>query len=231
MATGTPRKGAYGSGTTSFLAAVPTAGNAPILGDAMYIVMESCDSATTAGTPTTPTGWTKLHEDTKGIAGSIATTLTIYGRIATASEADVTVTGVGDHCSGSMIVITDHGMKDIRQTVIGTAGGEDAAGTAGSAPAITVTAQARVIMCVASSRDVASATQFSSWAATNPASLTELEDNTVATGAGGGIGYAHGTCTGTTTGTATAVVTSAAHSDVLIGIPSFRNNLTLVGVG
>src|SRR3990167_7668857 len=103
--------GAFGSGTTSFLAAVPTSPNAPVAGDAMYIIMESSDSTTAAGTPTTPGGWSKLFENTIAPGATNVSTLTVFGKIAGAGEANVTVNGVLDHCAGAMVVISNHGLS------------------------------------------------------------------------------------------------------------------------
>src|SRR3990167_4563011 len=116
--------GAFASGTTSFLAAVPTGASAPVSGDSMYIIMESSDATNTAGTPSTPIGWTKLFENTVAGGAAGASTLTVFGKIAGAGEADVTVngfgTGVGQHGGGAMIVIQDHGLSVITDTVVGT---------------------------------------------------------------------------------------------------------------
>src|SRR3990167_9596035 len=108
--------GAFGSGTTSFVAAVPTAGSAPVAGDAMYIIMESSNSTTAAGTPATPNGWTSLFENTVAPGATNVSTLTVFGKIAGAGESDVTVSGVGDHCTGAMVVIADHGLSVIGGT-------------------------------------------------------------------------------------------------------------------
>lgn len=197
-------KGAFGSGTTSFLAAVPTGGSAPVSGDALYIIMESSDSTTAAGTPTTPGGWTKLFEETQGAGATGVTTLTVFGKIAGAGEADVTVNGVGNHCSGRMFVIMGHGLSVIGDTVVGAGNGADTGN--GTVTGITVTAGSLVLICVATTRDANNTTTFSAWTNGNLTSILEEQDQTVSTGAGGGTGVASGQCAGTTTGNSTVTI-------------------------
>jgi len=193
--------GAFGSGTTSFTAAVPTAGNAPQAGDAMYIIMESSDSSTTAGTPNTPNGWTKLFENTITPGATNVSTLTIFGKIAGAGEANVTVDGVGDHCAGAMVVIANHGLATISATVVGAAADHGASTTNILAPSINVVADSLIITCMGLSDDANDTTNVSGVTNANLASITERIDNTVSTGAGGGVGIYTSTCAGTSTGT------------------------------
>src|SRR3990170_2964099 len=90
--------GAYGVGTTSCVAAVPTAGNAPQANDILLILVESTDSTTAAGTPNTPNGWTKLFEETQGGGALGVTTLTVFGRrVPAGGQGNVTVDGVLNH--------------------------------------------------------------------------------------------------------------------------------------
>src|SRR3990167_6958855 len=192
--------GAFGSGTTSFLAAVPTA-DAPVSGDAMYIIMESSDSATAAGTPTTPGGWTKLFENTISPGATNVSTLTVFGKIAGAGETDVTVNGVGDHCAGAMVVVANHGLSVITETVVGTATNHGTGTVNLLAPSITVTADSLIITCMGLSDDANDTTNVSGVVNANLAGITERIDRTVATGAGGGVGIYTATCAGTTTGT------------------------------
>jgi hypothetical protein len=216
----TIRKGAFASGTTTATIPVPTAGNAPVAGDVMVIVLESSDSSTLAGTPVCGWGTSAIFEQTAGAGVTGVTTLSIFAKIAGASEADVSISSVGDHCAGSMFVISGSGVTATNQIVVGTAN----ATTSGvvATPSITVTAGSLVVNCSASSRDAnATNTTFGTsngWTATDPATLTELEDRTVVTAAGGGVGYAWGVCTGTTTGQGDADISVATyHVDVFLG--------------
>lgn len=194
MATPTIRGvGAWASGTTGFTAAVPTGGSAPVSGDAMYIIMESADTISSGGggTPDTPGGWSKLFEQTQPPAGSNPTTLTIFGKIAGASEADVSITGVGDHCSGSMLVIAGHGLSVIGDTLVGT--GNVGSGTTTTFLDVTTTVNdSLVVMAAATGRDQNSTANFASYTNANLASIAEREDHATNTGGGGGVGYATG---------------------------------------
>jgi hypothetical protein len=183
-------KGAYGSGTTSCVAAVPTGGSAPQTNDILLIVVESSDSTTVAGTPNTPGGWTKIFEETQGAGATGVTTLTVFGKRAGASESDVTVDGVGNHCSASMFVFSGC-ITTGDAWVVGTGNGGNAGGVTITGLSTPV-ADCLVLMICATSRDANFTTQFSSWTNVNLTGITEREDNGVATGAGGGIGLAEG---------------------------------------
>jgi len=196
--------GAFGSGTTSFTAAVPTAGNAPQAGDAMYIIMESTDSSTTAGTPNTPGGWNKLFENTIAAGSSTepaVSTLTIFGKIAGAGEGNVTVDGVGNHCAGAMIVVAGHGLAAITSTVVGAATDHGTSTTNVLAPSINVTAGSFIITCMGLGDDAADTTNVSGVTNANLAGIAERIDQTVSTGSGGGVGIYTATCAGSSTGT------------------------------
>jgi len=183
------------------VAAVPTGGSAPVAGDALYIIMESSDSSVAAGTPTTPDGWSKLFENTIAPATSSVSTLTVFGKIAGAGETNVTVDGVGDHCAGAMVVIRDHGLSVIGDTVVGAATGHGTQQANNLAPSITVTAASLIITCMGLSDDAADTTNVSGVTNANLANIVEQRDRTVATGAGGGVGIYTSTCAGTSTGT------------------------------
>lgn len=214
--------GAFGSGTTSFTAAVPTGGSAPQAGDAMYIVMESTDSTTTAGTPNTPSGWTKLFENTIAAGSSTepaVSTLTIFGKIAGAGEGNVTVDGVGNHCAGAMVVVAGHGLGAITDTVVGTAADHGTSTTNILAPSITVEADSLIITCMGLGDDANDTTNVSGVTNANLASITERIDQTVSTGSGGGVGIYTATCAGTSTGTTEwDHDTAAASQSVQLGI-------------
>ena len=226
--------GAFGSGTTSFTAAVPTGGSAPVSGDAMYIVMESTDSTTTAGTPATPAGWTSLFENTIAAGSSTepaVSTLTVFGKIAGAGEANVSVTGVGNHCAGAMIVIADHGLSVITDTVVGTSTNHGTGTTNLLAPSITVTADSLIITAMGLGDDANDTTNISSVTNANLASITEQIDQTVNTGSGGGVGIYTATCAGTSTGTTSWDHDTAASSQSMqLGIkPSSDVTLAITG--
>jgi hypothetical protein len=215
--------GAFGSGTTSFTAAVPTGGNAPVSGDAMYIIMESTDSTTTAGTPNTPSGWSKLFENTIAAGSSTepaVSTTTIFGKIAGSSEANVTVDGVGNHCAGAMLVIAGHGLAAIGDTVVGSATNHGTSTANVLAPSITVTAGSLVIVVMGLGDDANDTTNVSGVTNANLASITERIDRTVSTGSGGGVGIYTATVAGTSTGTTEWDHDTAASSQSLqLGIP------------
>jgi hypothetical protein len=197
--------GVFGSGTTSCTAAAPTGGSAPVEGDAAYIIVESSDSTTAAGTPNTPSGWTKLLEVTSGAGATGVTTLTVFGRIVPAGgQGDVTIDGVGNHCGAAMTVVADHGMGAITDTIIGTVTDHGTGTTGLTTSGITLPHPDCFILWVMGlSDDAADTTNASAQTNANLSSITERIDNTVTAGAGGGLSFCTATCAGTTTGNGT----------------------------
>jgi hypothetical protein len=215
----TVRTGAFGSGTTSATAAVPTAGNAPVSGDLMLIQCESSNSTTAAGTPSTPAGWTKISENTGNAGATGVTTHTIFAKIAGASEANVTVSGVTDHIVCQMIVVSGHGVLDVSTDLVVGANATGATTAGSNSQSITVPAGSAVFVMVGVTTDANTTAGFSGWTNANLAGLTEIIDQGVSTAAGGGIGTAWGTCAGTTVGTTTWTGSAASRYDsVHIGV-------------
>jgi hypothetical protein len=212
--------GADGDGTTSCIAAVPTGGSAPVSGDAMYIFLESCDSTTAAGTPNTPSGWTKLVETTRLSGSTGVTTFTIFGKIAGASEADVTIDGVGNHCAAFMVVVRDHGLSVIGDTQVGSTNGSDnTADTTATALGITTAdADTLVLICIGTGRDVTT-DNISGYTNANLDGITEQGENFTNSGAGGGVAVATGVKgSAGATGNSTATIGASAWSAVHLGI-------------
>lgn len=218
MALGFRAKGAYGLGTTSFVAAVPAG---VVSGDALYIIMESTNGATSAGTPGTPAGgWAKLAEATNSSTAQYST-LTVFGKIAGGSESNVTVSGMTNHGSGSMVAIQDNGLSVIADTIVGTVSQSSGDATAGTVTGIDTTVDDTLVMIVVGSgRDAISSVAFSAWAnATGLGTINEREDNITNTGTGGGIGYADGVkATAGATGDSTWTQTSGVYNAVHLGI-------------
>ena len=184
-------KGVYNNGTTSVVIDADGIGgiNAD---DILLIIVESSDSTTAAGTPNTPSGWTKLFEETQGAGATGVTTLTIFGKVAAGGETDVTVDGVGNHVSGTMFCI--RGAKaslaaaDLK---VGTGTGANT-GNMTAVPGITVDEAGCLGLLVGcSTRDAINSTNWSAWASANGTGETEWEDNHTNSGAGGGIGVAY----------------------------------------
>jgi hypothetical protein len=203
-------KGAFGAGTTSCTAAMPTGGNAPQANDIILIVVESSDSTSAAGTPNTPGGYSKIFEEAQGAGATGVTTLTIFAKRAGASEGDVTIDGVGNHCSATAHVFQG-------ALTSGTAWGVGS-GNGGTTSGITITGldtpedNCLVIPITTSTRDTITSSQFSNWTNANLSDLTEREDNLTSQGAGGGHGLATGgkASAGSTGNTTVTSATAAA---------------------
>lgn len=214
--------GTNSNGASSITPGLPT-GHAS--GDALYLVMESCNTSNAAGTPSTPSGYSKLFEATDLPGNAAVTTLTIFGKIDGGSESAPTVTGFDDHGTGRIVAVQGHGLAAITDTVVGT--NTQTTGTSLTSSGITVVAGSLVLLCVGTTRDSAVTNQFDSWTDANLTSITEQADNVVATGAGGGIGIASGDCAGTASGTFTVTqATSSASNAVQLGIPPPSTSVT-----
>jgi len=166
----------------------------------MYIMVESSDSTTAAGTPNTPSGWQKLGEWTSRAGATGVTTLTLFGKIAGAGEANVTIDGVGNHCAAAMVVIAGHGLASISATVVGERVDHATGTTNLNAAAINCAADSLILLAIGLSDAAADTTNVSGVTNGNLAAITEQIDQTVATGAGGGLGIYTATCAGTNTG-------------------------------
>jgi hypothetical protein len=213
------------NGTTSLTFTQPASS---AQGDLQLIIMESCDSTTTAGTPNTPSGWEKIHENTVGNGvPAEASTCTIFARIAPSSPADQLVDGVLNHISGRMIGFTagTHGVSNVlTDIVVGTPTDHGTSTSTVNTASINVPGGSLIVWVTTFSDDASDTTNAQNHTnanLTNP--LNERWDNTVATGAGGGQAVVTAVCAGTTTGIGTWDHDTAAYSQsVYLGIPPLK---------
>lgn len=198
-----------GSGSTSATVFAPSGIRS---GDLEIMVVESSDSSTTGGTPNTPSGWTKIFEETQGEGAAGVTTLTIFARLSTGSTASVTVDGVGDHLAVLRNVYYNHGVTNVSTDIIVGSGNGADTGNATFTGVTTTVNRSLVLMVLASTRDSSSAT-FSAWANSNlirvapGTSPGRVEENGTATGVGGVVGLSDGLMvTAGATGNSTATI-------------------------
>jgi hypothetical protein len=153
-------------------------------------LVESADAFNVGGTPNTPSGWTKIFEETQSEGVNGCTTLTIFAKVAGASESNVTVDGVLNHLATIMLCYSGASpvVGDIQ---VGTGNGADT-GNGTVTGLTTAVANCLVIAVCATTRDLADTATFSSWTNANLSSLTERHNQTVSTGAGGGFGVVDG---------------------------------------
>ncbi len=235
MAASVRAVGTVASGATTCSPGLP-AGHTT--GDALYIVVESVNSSSAAGTPAVSSGgYSKLSEGTSAGGAAGVTTLTIFGKIDGGSESAPTVDGYDDHGIARMWAVKDHGLSLITDTVVGTQTNA-AATTSITSSAITVAAGSLVFLCVSTSRDATSTTDFTDATAAdaNLTNIAEIIDNGTATASGGGVGVWSGDCAGTNSGTFTVTQSnSSTYNSVQLGVPaaavSATKSLALLGVG
>lgn len=195
-------------------------------GDLQFIIMESTDGTNSAGTPTTPSGWHKLFEQSYNVGSSTepaVLTGTIFVRIRQSGDGNQLVDGVGNHISGRMLGIQTgtHGVSNpATDIVVGSPTDHGTSTSSLSTASITVTADSMVLWVIVLSDDANDTTNASGYTNSNLASITERWDNTTAQGAGGGAAVATATCAGTTTGAGTwNHDTAAASFSLYLGVP------------
>lgn len=179
-----------GSGSTS--CSVLGIGTQP--GDLEIMAVESTDSSTAGGTPNTPSGWTKIFEETQAEGAAGVTTLTIFAKISN-SSASVTVDGVLDHLTVVRSAYYNHGVTDVSTDIIVGTGNGANTGNATILDVTTTVARSMVVMVLASTRDSTSAT-FSAWANSNLIHIADgagrIDENGTITGVGGVVGMIDG---------------------------------------
>ena len=219
--------GANSGGVTTGTVSVAVPGGSSASGDLLIAVFES----QTASPGPNATGWTHLQStQVTGLSGT--TRLTIALLLATGNVGATvafTCPTTNNHTSGQMMKITGHGVTAMTDIVAdgSTAGGTPTFSTGATGVSVsgvtglTVVNGSLIVFCVGDALDATSTAQFSAWSATGVGTWTEIFDNLVITGNGGGIGCAYATSTGTTIGTGS--VTRATNTDawnaMMLGIP------------
>lgn len=199
-------KGTWASGTTSCAPTYPTGIRA---GHLIFVAVESSDSTTAAGTPSTPAGYTKIFEETQGAGATGVTTLTIFAKVADGTESGtLSISGIGNHGSANIFTVKNAKADAVTDIIVGTGGG---GASSPSVPSVASRLAGELVVAIlADTRDANWTTQFSAWANANLDSITEWEDHGTSSGAGGGIGVAYGSLTADgSTGATTATQASA----------------------
>lgn len=197
-------KGAFGSGTASVSAAAVTG---VVAGDLLLLFVESANQPITA-----PTGWTQVTNSpvatgTAAAAGGVA--LQVFYQFATGADTSTTVGDSGDHTT--CIKLAYRGVDPLVPfDATPVSGTKATASTSSSFPGITTTtANAWVVMASALDLDAASTATTGTPTNANLTGLTERHDQTVTSGAGGGLVIIDGIkLTAGATGNTTATVTS-----------------------
>lgn len=179
-------KGAYASGTAALTVAVPAGYRN---NDMLILVVESANQAIVA-----PAGWTEFTgspQSTGTAAAAGGVRLGVFYKIVGGAEASVTVADTGDHTAAIMMAFRG---VDPAAPIHLTAGSVDAtATTAMSWPTLTTTVNnCRIIMVSGLDQDIAGTAQVGAITAAGLTGITEHHDQTVASGAGGGLHVASG---------------------------------------
>lgn len=202
-------KGTFASGTAGITPGLP-AGWAE--GDLFILQIESANQ-----TIATPSGWTEVPNSpqstgTAAAAGGVR--LAVFRRWATASESAPSIADSGDHTTA---LISAYRGVDPTSPINASAGGVDSSATTSiSTPSVTTTvANCLVLHLLGLDKDLAdSDTITGTWTNGNLGSITERHDQTVTSGAGGGVALVTGIkasagSVGATTNTADSSTTHA----------------------
>jgi hypothetical protein len=181
--------GVFDAGTTSFTADVPAARQA---NDILVLVVES-SNGNDAGTPNTPTGFTRRFERTQNAGVSTCTTLSVFAKVSDGTEGDFTCDGFTNHGAGTVLVIRGAKASLAAADLLVGSGNGAGSGNGTMLGLTTEQADSLVLMVCGTTRDAAADdTTFSAWTNANLTGITEHEDQTTAQAAGGGFGVASG---------------------------------------
>jgi fibronectin-binding autotransporter adhesin len=174
------------SGTGDISVGVPSGVQS---GDLLLLLVHSCNQSIT-----TPSGWTQITNSPQGTGSAGAAggvRLGVYTKYAGSSESSVTVTDTGSMTAGIMVAVRG---ADIDTT----AGRVDASATTSMSWSSLTTGAANclVLLCTALDRDGNGTAEVGAITNANLASITERHDQTVSSGAGGGLHFATATKAG-----------------------------------
>ena len=210
--------GTFVSGAAAISPGIP-AGMAA--GDSMYLAVETANQAVT-----TPSGWTfednLIGQGTGGAAGAVA--LYVYSRPWQSGDAAPTIADSGDHQTARIIGIRNSSVAaDGVRLNVGFVSQQTTATTAMVCPGVTTTvADCLIVHFTALDLDANSTTAVGTLTNANLTSITERQDQTVNTGAGGGLYIATGIkATAGATGDSTATATSSKFEHYTIALQNF----------
>lgn len=201
--------GAANSGTTGAVIYALPAGQAAL--DVFFLFVETNGAALT-----TPAGWGLVAAT--AVTTGLPTKLWCFWRLATASESSVTVAATTDHQSGRMVAIRGSSPSgnpwDVAPVAV-----ENLSDTTVSIPGGTTIGPNRLILAAFSTgQDIASTANASGWTNASLGSVTEIMDNWVVDGDGGGFAVATGTLAVAGTYSATTATVGTANFKGLMSI-------------
>jgi len=204
-------KSAFASGTGALTVG---AVSGTVADDLVLLFVESANQAIA-----TPTGYTEVTNSpqstgTAAAAGGVR--LAVFYKFLTATDTTTSVADTGDHTTA--IKAAYRGADPTTPIHITAGAVQSSAGTSWTLPSVTTTlTNTTVVFVLANDRDSASTTNTSGWTNSN-ITLTERHDETVTSGAGGGISFADGTwASAGATGT-TAVTNAASNTAAFITV-------------
>lgn len=218
-------KGTFASGTGAISLTVPTG---IINDDLLIIICESANQAITA-----PSGWTEVGSQATQSTGTAATAggvrLAVFWKIAGGLESSVSIADSGDHTTGIMFAVRG---ADPQNPFHNSASSAAAASTSMTWPTFSTTvANTLILMLTAVDTDLASTATVGNITAANLAGITEIHDQTVIAGAGGGVHAAYGTkATAGALGSMTATgSTSVTHAYLTLAVQGQDPHVRAVG--
>lgn len=221
--------GGTGAGTTQTGINTPSIPTGTVEGDLLLTV------AASGGAESGPaqSGYA-VYRTVKNGTAATDSMLTLFWKIAGASETDTQVTGCTDHVMSRMIAIQAGTFNPSNPFNAESGGNVQDTVTAISITGLTSTLDNCLVLSMAGTTlpDANSSGQFSAWANSDLTSVTEQADHHTSSGAGGGIGIASGIkasagAVGATTATKSVATMSA---NLMVAIESFLNSAPTVTV-
>jgi hypothetical protein len=222
-----PAPWVVGAGTVTSSAnaispALPNVTNDPLIpGDILVLPLETSNQAVTVSNQNGGT-WTQVSgspESTGAGGDTTSTRLTVFWSRYNGTQGAPTTSDSGDHQLGRMVAI--RGLTTTNDPTDATAGAADAvANTSVSIPGATTSYDEDYVLGIVATAlpDAAGTANFSGETNADLANVTELTDNTVTAGAGGGLGIVGGTMDTAGTYGATAVTLATASVKAMMTI-------------
>lgn len=214
--------GAFASGTGALSVGVPSGYQD---GDIFVLAVESANESVA-----TPAGWSAVPgspQSTGTAAAAGGVRLSLFWKVVSGAQSSVSVADSGNHTTAA---ITCWRGLDNANPFHATAGAVQAtASTSWTAPAVTTLINDSLIaVFVANDRDLGSTTNLSGWTNATLGTATEVLDQTINSGVGGGLGIAYFPSLLATPGSSgTTSITSAASNTAAMITVAFRPTVLL----
>ena len=217
--------GTFTSGTGILTPPLPTGW---AVDDLLILAIESPNVAISLASGV---GWTEVGSQASQSSGTansaLGIRLAVYYKFAGAGEVSPTITAIANHQTAQIVAF-----RNINKTTpfdVTSVSKVVTTGTALSLSAITTTTNNAIHLdIIGEDRDATSSANFSAWTNASLASITEIWDQSILTGVGGGLAWAYGTkvSAGLCTATTVTAVASNSHAFLTLALRSIVYNFS-----